>query len=103
MSDSWPPPQYAAPQKTVENRLVEWSIPINRSGLAIAAGYVALFTVPLLFMGPIAVLLGALAVRDLRMHPEKLGRGRALFAVIYGGLGTVLLAYFVAMSFGLGR
>lgn len=92
---SWPPPQNVAPQKTVEHRLVEWSIPINRSGLAIAAGYVALFTLPVLFVAPVAVLLGVLAMADLSSHPEKLGKGRAWFAIIYGGLGTVALIILV--------
>ena len=98
MTNSWPPPQTdpqptqgAHVQKTAGDRVLEWSVPINRSGLAVAAGYVALFTIPLLFVGPIAVLLGILALGDIRRNPEKLGRGRAWFAIIYGGIGTIAL------------
>jgi len=81
------------PTKTAGDRALEWTIPINRSGLAVAAGYVALLSFPILVAGPVGVLLGVLALRDLRRNPERLGRGRAWFAIVYGGLGTALLVY----------
>lgn len=65
-------------------------LPVGRSGLAIAAGYAGLFA----FLGifaPVALVLGILALRDLGKHPEKLGRGRAWFGVIAGGLMTALM------------
>jgi hypothetical protein len=111
---NWPPPQGQAPQPGTwqqpsqpppywqqpphpDDKLLAWAIPINRSGLAIAAGYVALLTLPILVVGPVAVLLGILALGDIKRHPGKLGKGRSWFAIIYGGLGTLLLVY--ALSF----
>jgi hypothetical protein len=63
-------------------------IPVGRSGLAIAAGYAGLFAV-LCFPAPIALVLGILAIRDLRRHPEKHGMGRAVFGLVAGIIGTL--------------
>jgi len=71
---------------------VRYLIPIGRSGLAIAAGYAGLFCL-LIFPGPIAMVLGVLAIMDLRKHPNKLGRGRAWFGLIAGVLASALLAF----------
>ena len=93
----WPPPQngapptYWAPPRTTDDAVVEWLVPINRSGLAVAAGYVALLSFPVLFAAPVGVLLGFLALNDLKRNPHRRGRGRAWFAIVYGGLGTVAL------------
>ncbi len=90
------PPVPAAPVATSNDRAVEFIIPINRNGLAIAAGYVALFSFPFMLPGPVALGLGIGALVQLKKTPEKRGRGRAWFAVIYGGLVTLLLlAWFV--------
>jgi len=77
-------------------------IPIDRSGLAVAAGYLGLVSILVIF-APIALLLGILAIRDIKKNPEKHGMGRAVFAVIMGGIFTVFLFIYVialiAMSF----
>ena len=73
---------------------LEWIIPINRSALAVAAGYAGLFTI-LVFPAPIALILGLLAFRDFKNHPEKRGRGRAWFGTIAGGIVTLLFAFFL--------
>ena len=65
-------------------------LPVGRSGLAIAAGYAGLFSI-LMFPAPIAVLLGILAILDIRRNPEKHGMGRAVFALIMGGIFSVVL------------
>jgi len=67
-------------------------LPVGRSGLAIAAGYAGLFAL-LIFPAPLALALGILAVRDIRKNPKKHGMGRAVFALITGGLGSALLLY----------
>lgn len=67
-------------------------LPVGRSGLAIAAGYAGLFAL-LVFPAPLALVLGLLAVRDLRQHPKKHGMGRAVFGIVTGALGTGLLAW----------
>ena len=69
-------------------------LPVGRSGLAIAAGYVGLFAV-LLVPAPIALILGILAVIDIRRHPEKHGMGRAVFALIMGGIFSILMFIFI--------
>ncbi|HUR15496.1 MAG TPA: DUF2510 domain-containing protein [Mycobacteriales bacterium] len=82
------PPWGAAPAE--RNRSMEALLPVNRSGLAIAAGYAGLFAI-LIVCAPIALVLGVLALRDLRNRPTVGGRGRAWFGVVAGGLGTLVL------------
>ena len=65
-------------------------LPVGRSGWAIAAGYLALFSV-LLVPAPFALLTGILAIRDIRRNPKKHGMGRAVFGIVMGSLGTILL------------
>ena len=65
-------------------------MPVGRSGLAIAAGYAGLFGF-LIAPAPIALLLGIVAIFDLKRNPKKLGWGRAIFGTIIGLLGTGLL------------
>jgi len=72
-------------------------LPVGRSILAIAAGYAGLFAI-LLFPAPIALILGILAVVDIKKHPEKHGMGRAVFALITGGIFTALLLLFVSLA-----
>jgi hypothetical protein len=66
-------------------------LPVGRSGWAIAAGYAGLFAV-LIFPAPIALLLGIIAIIDIKKNPHKHGMGRAIFGVVMGALGTSLLA-----------
>jgi hypothetical protein len=66
-------------------------LPVGRSGLAIAAGYFGLFAV-LGIPAPVALVLGILAIRDIKQNPKKHGMGRAVFAVVMGALGTAVLA-----------
>ena len=65
-------------------------IPLNTRPLAIVASYVALFSI-LLFPAPVALLFGLIALADVRNHPEAAGKGRAIFAIIMGVLGSALL------------
>lgn len=67
-------------------------LPVGRSGWAIAAGYLGLVSV-LAFPAPFALLCGILAVRDLRRNPEKHGMGRAVFGIVMGAVGCVLLVF----------
>jgi hypothetical protein len=68
---------------------LRWLLPVGRSGWAIAAGYLGLFSILLVF-GPFAIAAGILAVRDLNQHPEKHGLGRAIFGIVAGALGTLV-------------
>jgi predicted acyltransferase len=67
-------------------------LPVGRSGWAIAAGYLGLFSF-LVVPAPLALLTGLLAVRDIKRHPEKHGMGRAGFGIVIGILGTGLLIF----------
>lgn len=60
---------------------MRWLLPVGRSGLAIAAGYLGLFSL-IPFVGYVAILLAVLAIFDLRAHPEKSGWGRVIFALV---------------------
>ena len=64
---------------------LQYVIPINTSGLAIAAGYVGLISV-LCLPAPLALLLGILALRHLKKNPKLHGKGRAIFAIAMGSL-----------------
>lgn len=85
------------PQKTTEQKVLEMTIPINRSGWAIAAGYVALFSFPFVFLGPVALILGIVGLLDARKKQLK-GNGRSIFAIIYGGVMTIA---FIWVIFGI--
>jgi len=63
-------------------------LPVGRSGLAIAAGYAGLFAVIPIF-SLIAILLGILAIRDIKRNPGKHGMGRAIFGLTMGVLCTI--------------
>ena len=65
-------------------------VPINTSVWAIFASYAALLSV-ICFPAPIALILGIIALMDVRKHPGMKGKGRAIFAIIMGSIFTVLL------------
>jgi hypothetical protein len=84
---------YARPR----DRGTEWLLPINRSGLSIAAGYAGLLAITLV-LAPVALILGVLALLDLTHKPDVGGRGRAWFGVCAGALGTLGLFAVIAGS-----
>jgi hypothetical protein len=69
-------------------------LPVGRSGYAIAAGYAGLFAV-IPFFAPVALVLGILAVRRIKQNPKLHGMGRAVFGLVMGILGTIVLAFMV--------
>jgi len=78
-------PQYAPSNDAA----LGYIVPINTSIWAIFASYVGLFAVSML-LAPIALILGIIALRDVRKHPEKTGKGRAIFAIVMGTIFTLL-------------
>lgn len=75
-------------------------IPVGRSGWTIAAGYLGLMSVTLL-PGPLAVVLGIVAIMDIKRHPHRHGMGRAIFGIVMGLAGTVGLVWvFISLSGG---
>ncbi len=71
-------------------------LPVGRSVWAIAAGYLALFSVLLIFAPP-ALICGIVAISDIRkskLGPNpKHGMGRAIFGIVMGSLGTIALLF----------
>jgi Protein of unknown function (DUF2510)/Domain of unknown function (DUF4190) len=70
------------------DRSIEVLLPVNRTGLSIAAGYAGLFSILLIF-APIALVLGVLALVELSHKPDVGGRGRAWFGLVAGAFGTL--------------
>lgn len=64
-------------------------VPVDRSGLAIAAGYLGLFSLIPIF-GIFALITGVLALKDIKKYPDKHGKGRAWFGIIMGSLATLI-------------
>lgn len=91
-------PKHTQPSALGDDIGMRILLPVGRSGLAIAAGYLGLFAV-IPFIAPITLLVSVLAWRDLRRHPEKYGRGRTIFGLVMGGLITVVTTVVLAKSF----
>ena len=67
-------------------------LPVGRSGWAIAAGYLGLFSLFGGCVGPIAIVISIIAMRDIKSHPDRHGMGRAIFGLVLGIVGTIMLA-----------
>ena len=78
------------PKPLGDDPAMRWVLPVGRSGWAIAAGYLGLFAV-LVLPAPVALAVGILALRDLKRDPSKHGKGRAVFGIVMGALGTIAL------------
>ena len=85
-------PPLRPPPSLGDDPAIRMLLPVGRSGLAIAAGYAGLFAV-LAFPAPIALLLGLLAIRDLKKNPKKHGMGRAIFGLIMGIVFSIPLIF----------
>lgn len=86
---------YPQPPPPGHDPALRWVLPVGRSGWAIAAGYLGLLSVTLV-LAPFSLVLGLVALHDIRVHPDKLGKGRAVFGVAMGTVCTVLLLVLIA-------
>lgn len=66
-------------------------LPVGRPASAIAAGYLGLFSV-LPFFGIAAIVVSLVALRTLKRKPHLSGRGRAVFGLVMGVIGTLAYA-----------
>ena len=77
-------------------------MPVDRSGWAIAAGYLGLFGL-IIFPAPLALIAAILAIRDINKSKTsdkpKYGTGRAIFGLIVGILGTGILLFVLGAYF----
>ncbi len=71
-------------------------LPVGLSGWAIVSGYLGLISV-LCLPSPFALLTGILAIREMRRNPKKHGMGRAIFGIVMGSIGTVLLVIWLVV------
>lgn len=94
MNDS-PPPLPSSGKPLGLDPGMRLLLPVGRSVWAIIAGYLGLFSVTLV-LAPLAVICGAVAIVDIQKSKSgtkrKYGLGRAIFGLIMGVLGTVVLA-----------
>ena len=78
-----------------EDRNIKWIMPVNVSGWAIASGYLGLFAV-IAIGAPFAVITGILALRDIKLHPGRNGKGRAIFGLVMGVIFSLLYGLLIA-------
>ncbi|MGC4005820.1 MAG: hypothetical protein QM811_22960 [Pirellulales bacterium] len=88
-----PAPGYKPPAPDLGTRML---LPVGRSPFAIIAGYLGLLS-PLVIFAPFAILFAGLAIWDMKKNPEKSGMGRAIFGLVMG-IGGCLLIPILAMS-----
>lgn len=79
-----PPPELPASPGSAS-----WLFPTNRSGWAIAAGYLGLFSA-LLVPAPFALAAGVLGLLQIRRQPALGGKGRAIFGIVSGAVCSIL-------------
>ncbi len=79
-----------------ESSAMRMVLPVGRTPLSIVAGYLGLFSFTFV-LAPVSLIVGILAIRNLKAHPEMHGMGRAWFGTIMGGLFTALLLAMVAI------
>ena len=73
-------------------------LPVGRSLWAIAAGYLALFSV-LCIPAPFALICGIIAVRDIKKNPKKIGMVRAWLGIVLGSIFSIALVFILIVSF----
>jgi hypothetical protein len=78
------------PKENQQPMSASFAIPVGRTGLSIVAGYLGLLSILPPF-APISLVVSILALNQLKNNPGKLGRGRAIFGLIMGILGSIIL------------
>jgi len=99
-AQQWPAQQWPAQQGSMAasgpTDVVHWMLPVGRSWQSITAGYVGLFSLGIWAFGPVAIWLGIWAMQKASTGGH--GRGRAIFAIVTGTLGTLFMALFLVSS-----
>jgi hypothetical protein len=77
---------------------LDWLLPTNRDGFAIASGYLGLFSlVPNPITSIAAVICGWIALGRIK-RTGTMGRGRAIFGIIMGALSFGFFAFVMIMA-----
>jgi hypothetical protein len=76
----------------------------KKSGKAIAALVCGIIGILILgvILGPIAVILGSIARKEIAANPSLDGAGMALAGIITGAIGFVLAVVLIALGVGVG-
>lgn len=88
-------PAHPAPHQSIgDDAGIRMLLPVGRSGWAIAAGYLGLFGLAIV-PAPLALIISIIAIIDIRKSKNtgkpKHGMGRAVFGLIVGIIGTLVL------------
>jgi len=96
---AWQPPIGSWPGGSAgPNHDLDYVLPVNRDGYAIASGYLALFSlIPNPLTSTAAIACAWIALRRIPAS-GKLGRGRAWFGIIVGGLSLSLFMVAVLVA-----
>lgn len=89
--------EFVTPTSIENDPAMRILLPVGRSGYAIIAGYLGLFSL-IVFPAPLALIFGLLALRDIKQHPDKGGKGRAIFGVVMGAIFTLVLLTFILLA-----
>ena len=95
----WPalPGAYPTQSAPSSDPALKWVLPVGRSGLAVAAGYLGLLSLVGVF-APVSIVVSILALRDLNRRPASLGRCRAVFGLVMGIVFTILMVLGIASN-----
>ena len=79
----------APPQDLGQSPVMRALLPVGRPWQAIVAGYVGLFAIFIVFLGPIAIGFGVWGIQA-----GGHGKGRSIFGIVAGVWGTVWTLWF---------
>ena len=86
-SPSWPPAPVGDSTGVGPDHTLHWLLPVGRSWQSVLAGYLGLAALLIWPLGPVAIVLGVVALRRARTGGH--GSGRAWFGIVGGVLGCV--------------
>jgi hypothetical protein len=90
----------APPRDIGDDPAMRMVLPVGRTPLSIAAGYLGLFSL-IPCVAPIGLIVSICAAVELKRHPERRGWGRTIFGLVLSGLMTAVLAVaLIAMAMG---
>jgi hypothetical protein len=80
------------PEDPMDDPAMRFVLPVNTSVWAIAASYMGLISV-LCFPAPFALILGIVALVHLKRNSNLHGKGRAIFAIVLGAIGSLPIPF----------
>lgn len=84
------------PGASNENKHLSMLVPVNPDPASLFAGYIALFGILIILLGPIALALGLWGRARIRANPKLTGIQRAWTGIILGGLESLALLAIIA-------